>query len=166
MARSRAASSVARAVRAERQIRADDAQHDVPAYKPVSALDAPPARPGMRQRWVRTMMLGQPDPTNVHKRFREGWVPRPADTIPEGFDVPTVNHGKHGNVIGIEGLILCEMPLSRVAARNKYYADKAKGAMTFVNATLGKVARGDVPITVEHKSKTKVGEQIIDQDED
>lgn len=162
----RARTGLAREINRNRGIRADDARHDEVAYKPPSALDAPPPLPGMRQRWIRTQILGQPDPTNVHMKFREGWVPRAADTIPEGFNVPTINHGRYGNVIGIEGMILCHMPVARVKQRNEYYAKKGAAAMDFVNSTLSKAARGDVPIKVDHNTRVAVGEQTIDQDED
>ena len=43
-------------------------------WKPASVLDAPPARPGMVQRWVATSILGKETPDNVYKRQREGNV--------------------------------------------------------------------------------------------
>lgn len=162
----RRSANVARAVRAEREIRASDAMHDQGAYKPPSVLDAPPPRPGMRQRWVRTHMLGQSDPAHVHKRFREGWSPRKMDTVPEGFMVPTLNHGQFNGCIGIEGLILCEMPVARVLQRNAYYAKKGQAAMGFVNNALNKVARDSLPLTLDIKSKTEVGASVSEDEED
>lgn len=163
----RGSANVARDIRPEREIRADDALHDQAAYRPPSVLDAPPPRPGMRQRWVRTHLLGQSDPAHVHVRFREGWSPRKADTIPKGFGVPTLNHGQYEGCIGIEGLILCEMPLARVAQRNAYYAKRGQAAMGFVNSALNKVVRDSLPLAFEIKSKTEVGDKVsLDQEED
>lgn len=163
----RRGSVAARAIRPEREIRASDAMHDQGAFKPPSVLDAPPPRPGMRQRWIRTHLLGQGDPAHVHKKFREGWTPRPLETVPKGFNVPTLNHGQHQGCIGIEGLILCEMPLARVKQRNEYYAQKGKAAMGFVNSQLNKVARDSLPLTVEMKSRDQVGEAVsMEEDED
>ena len=39
-------------------------------WKPASLLDAPPARPGMVQRWVATSILGEPVPHHTVRRHR------------------------------------------------------------------------------------------------
>lgn len=111
-------------------------------------------------------MLGQSDPAHVHKKFREGWTPRPLDSVPKGFAVPTLNHGQFNGCIGIEGLILCEMPVARVAQRNEYYARKGQAAMGFVNSALNKVARDSLPLSMDIKSKTEVGERVSLTEED
>ena len=90
-------------------------------WSPPSMLEAPPAREGMRQRWVSTQILGQDIPHHTMKRFREGWSPRPADTIPKDFPVPTIAQGQWAGHIGIEGMILCEMPETKVASRISLY---------------------------------------------
>jgi len=82
---------------------------DRPWVRPTS-LEAPPARPGFAQRWIRVALRGEADPTNTARRFREGWKPRPADTVPASYQVPTIMHGKWSGAIGVEGMLLCEMP--------------------------------------------------------
>jgi hypothetical protein len=91
---------------------------ETPWVRPTS-LDAPPPRTGYRQKWVRSSMFGREDATNWMRRLREGWVPRDAGTVPENFPVPTMQHGKFGNVIAVEGMVLCEMPAERVKQRNR-----------------------------------------------
>ena len=45
----------------------------VSQWRPSNLLEAPAPRPGYKQRWIATMVLGQETPTNVAKRLREGW---------------------------------------------------------------------------------------------
>ena len=66
--------------------REDDSRFDE-VWQPPALLDAPPARDGMRQRWVATSILGSEVPHHTMRRFREGWTPRPADTVPTSFPV-------------------------------------------------------------------------------
>ena len=85
----------------------------VSKWRPSNLLEAPEARPGYAQRWVATMVLGQETPTNVAKRLREGWVPRDPKTVKEIQHFPTIEHGKFAGHIGIEGMVLCEMPTKK-----------------------------------------------------
>ena len=50
-------------------------------WRPTNLLEAPEPRPGFKQRWIATMVLGQETPTNVAKRMREGWQPRDIKTV-------------------------------------------------------------------------------------
>lgn len=95
-------------------------------WKPPSTLEAPPPREGMRQRWVRSSILGGDESHHVMKRQREGWQPRPVDSVPDSFPIPTMEHGKWKGCIGIEGMILCEMPEETARQRDAYYGNKAK----------------------------------------
>jgi len=79
-------------------------------WKPPSLLDSPEPRPGMTQRWIATSIQGKDTPDNVYKRMREGWNPRPAETVKDKL-FPTINHGQWAGSIGIEGMLLCEMPI-------------------------------------------------------
>lgn len=92
----------------------------------AESLEAPDPRPGMRQKWVRTSVYGKEDMTNVMRKQREGWAPRRPDTVPKNFPVPTIQHGRLGDCIAVEGMILMEMPVTRVAARNKFFDAKKK----------------------------------------
>ena len=99
----------------KRNVRASEERSEVrapreeAAWKPPSLLDAPDPRPGMVQRWIATSIQGKESPDNVYKRMREGWEPRPADTVKSKL-FPTINHGQWAGSIGIEGMLLCEMP--------------------------------------------------------
>ena len=66
-----------------------------------------PARPGYTQRWVRTDLKGQPDQSNVYRKFNNGWRPRLASTVPEGAPILSINF-QGAEVVGYHGLILME----------------------------------------------------------
>ena len=93
-------------------------------WTPPALLDAPQARPGFKQRWVATTILGKETPDNVYKRMREGWEPRKSETVKEQH-FPTINHGQWVGCIGIEGMVLCEMPEEKHDAMKAYYGEKS-----------------------------------------
>jgi len=131
-------------------------------WTPPALLDAPPVREGMRQRWVSTSILGEETPHHTMKRFREGWTPRPADTVPKDFPIPTIAHGQYEGLIGIEGMILCEMPEERVEARRRYFKKKTGELTRFADQGLEKTAnQGGVSIDKEHTTKVSYGKKRI-----
>jgi hypothetical protein len=99
-------------------------------------LDAPPARPGFRQRWVSTSILGQDIPQQVARRLRQGWTPRPADTVPDTFYAPTVAHGQFEGCVGVEGMILCELPEEKAQARTRHYKGLTNSQTDYVDKAL------------------------------
>ena len=134
------------------------AAHDTPReeeqeWKRPTTLEAPPPRPGYVQRWIRTTIGASNDPQNASKRFREGWRPRPADTVPRGFTPPTILHGQYGEVIGVEGNILCEMPAKMAAQREVFYSKKAVQQTQAIEQDVHKVERPNLPITATRSSK-------------
>lgn len=84
----------------------------------VEGGTAPEPRAGMVQRWIRIDLHSTADNANVMKRFREGWRPRPADSVPEveamGYAVASRNGA---NVIIDRDRMLCEMPEERARKR-------------------------------------------------
>ena len=115
-------------------------------WRPSNLLEAPEPRPGYAQRWVATMVLGQETPTNVAKRLREGWAPRDVKTIKDGQHFPTIEHGKFAGHIGIEGMVLCEMPQEMLDQRNDYYAQMSENLMRSVENDMNKVESPGQPI--------------------
>ena len=123
-----------------------------PWVRPTS-LAAPPPRPGFKQRWIRVAMYGQEDATNAARRLREGWKPRPSESLPSNFPLPTIAHGQWAGCIGIEGMILCEMPETLVDRRNEYYADKTKRITDSIEHDLQSQSTAAMPIEQERSSK-------------
>lgn len=131
------------------------AEETKPWVRPTS-LEAPPPRPGFVQRWIRVGMLGQDDPTNTARKFREGWKPRPATSIPASYHTPTIQHGKWAGCIGVEGMLLCEMPESIRDRRTKHYQAKTDLVTNTIQDELQKQSRPGMPITQERSSKVSV----------
>ena len=128
--------------------REEESRADV--WIPPGLLDAPAPRPGMRQRWVSTQILGNDVPQHTMRRFREGWQPRPVDTVSDDFYVPSIEHGKYEGCVGVEGMILCEMPEERAQMREAYFKSKTRDQTNYVNVQLGRVGRaGGIPINDE-----------------
>lgn len=93
-------------------------------WRPANTLQAPPRRPGMVQRWIRYALSNENDPRNWTRAMREGWTPRPVESVPDGFDAPTMKHGSAGTVIAVGDLILCEMRVERFKSRRVYFRNK------------------------------------------
>tara|TARA_R100001443_G_scaffold3977_3_gene12001 strand:- start:600 stop:1088 length:489 start_codon:yes stop_codon:yes gene_type:complete len=123
-------------------------------WKQPSALDAPPAPPGFKHRWIRESILGQDDRTNMSKRLREGFEPVRAEEYPD-FEAPTINDGVHAGVIGVGGLILARIPEETVKERQEYFDNMTADAMRAVDTDLMRESNPSMPISQPNRS-TKV----------
>lgn len=136
-------------------------------YVPPALLDAPPPREGMRQRWVSVSILGNDLSAHAMKRQREGWHPRPADTLPKNWPAPTMDHGPFKGCIGIEGLILCEMSEEMAQARDRYFRRAVQTTQAFLAGDLGPVEREvGVPITTTVKDGHDIGSRDFEPEQD
>lgn len=124
--------SRAQGVRAAKKVRETE---DAP-WTPPSSLEAPPPRAGMVQRWIRVSSQGKDDPINSARKFREGWAPRPADTVSTDWPVPKISGGKFAGFIGVEGMVLCEMPEKRNNQRKQFIADKIEKNTRAIDAQI------------------------------
>ena len=129
----------------------------VSQWRPSNLLEAPEPRPGYKQRWIATMVLGQETPTNVAKRLREGWQPRDPKTVKDVSHYPTIEHGKFAGHIGIEGMLLCEMPEEMVNERNEYYARMTENLMRSVEQDMHRIEQPGNPITKSFKTEVTRG---------
>ena len=132
-------------------------------WKPPSNLDAPPARPGFVQRWIRVGSQGKDDSTNTARRFREGWRPRRADTVAKDFPVPRVNQGTWSGCIMVEGMLLCELPRAMADKRRKFFAAKNRQMSEAIDRELAAAGTSKVPVIKGEKS-TLVREVVADED--
>lgn len=145
----------------------DDADIHTEVAKPwirPSSLEAPKERNGFAQRWIRVGSNGKDDPTNTSRKFREGWRPRPASSVPASYHAPTISQGKWAGCIGVEGMILCEMPAKIREKRNAHYAAKTQLVTDAIASELQKQSNPGMPITQERTSKVvrnvKIAEDI------
>ena len=135
------------------------------AWKPPSLLDAPEPRPGYTQRWIATSIQGKETPDNVYKRMREGWEPRKADTVKEKL-FPTINHGQWAGSIGIEGMLLCEMPVEKHRQMKDYYHNRSVEANESIAGDLEALGRKTgQPIYQDRKSSMSRGRDVSVMDE-
>jgi hypothetical protein len=118
-----------------------------------SELEAPEPRPGYTQRWVRVRLGNEEDARNSMRKIREGWLPRSLDSCPEGYAPPTFLHSRLGNVIGVEDLILCEMPIKKAAQRNAHFMAKRDRMLEGIENDLRNVSRGGPRIAATTKTQ-------------
>lgn len=111
-------------------------------WAPPSRLDAPPAPPGYKHRWLRTSAGNQEDRTNVAGKLREGYEFVRADEYPD-FQAPVVEDGRHAGVISVGTLVLARIPDETVQERNEYYNSRAADLQTSVDNDMLKVNAHD-----------------------
>ena len=137
-------------------VRAEEVRPDT-AWKPPSLLDAPKPRPGYVQRWIATSIQGKETPDNVYKRMRAGWEARSADTVKDKR-YPTINHGQWAGCIGIEGMLLCEMPEEKHKSMKEFYSGKNEGQNESIASDLDALGRtGGMAIHQNRQSSTSRG---------
>lgn len=139
---------------AEHQVERVDAAD---SWSRPTNLDAPPQRPGMKQRWIRVKLGDKTDTKRIRRALTEGWRPRPPDSVPKGFSPETVSFEGIGNVISADDMVLMEMPLQMFEQKQRYVADKRARAMEAVDQDLLKTERaGGLPINRRRKTQVSV----------
>lgn len=131
-----------------------DATHQeesAPWIRP-SSLDAPPARQGMTQRWVRKSLRGADDPKNLNRSWREGWRPRSPETLPEDWRIYASFADKTEGMIVVDDLILMEIDSSVLAKRRKAIMEATQLQMRSVEHDLESSQIGGHPIVKDHKT--------------
>ena len=94
-------------------------------WMPPLLTTAPPPMAGMVQRWIRVKLDGVDDPGNVARKMMEGWVPRPAASVPQGFFAPVTSYGQYGNVVGNSDSILMQRPVAMHEGYARHYRSLA-----------------------------------------
>ena len=122
--------------RAPRTTREKDARRK--PWAPPSRLDAPPAPPGFKHRWIRSEINGFDDKQHVYGRLREGYeLVRNEELDQEYRDtLPTIEDGKHAGVISVGGLLLARIPVETIEERNAHYGRKAQDQIKAVDNEL------------------------------
>lgn len=117
-----------------------------------SSLDAPPPRPGKTQRWVRKSLRGVDDPKNLNRSWREGWRPRPPDSLPEEWRIYATFADKSEGMIVVDDLILMEIDSDIIEARRKAIKKATQDQMRGVEHDLESAQIAGHPIVKEHKT--------------
>ena len=131
-----------------------DATHQEEAVQWVrpSSLEAPPARKGMTQRWVRYTFRGAADPKNLNRKHREGWRPRDPDTLPEDWQIFAVHANKAEGYIQVDDLVLMEIPTEVLKKRKEAIEQANERQMDSVNHDLERASVAGHPIIKDHKT--------------
>jgi hypothetical protein len=128
------------------------------SWTPPSRLDAPPAPPGYKHRWIRAESAGQEDRINVTGKLREGYELVRADEYPE-FDSVVQEDGKHAGVISVGGLLLARIPEETAEERREYYQSRTHDQMRAADNDLMKTnAHSSMKINApERQSRVSLG---------
>lgn len=117
-----------------------------------SSLDAPPARDGMTQRWVRKSIGGADDPKNLNRSWREGWRPRSPESLGEEWRIYATFADKTEGMIVVDDLILMEIDSDILARRKEAIELATSQQMRSVEHDLESTQIAGHPIVKEHKS--------------
>lgn len=123
-------------------------------WTPPSMLETPPAHNGYQFRWLRAEMMGEADKTNMSKRFREGYVVVHPDDLPAGYQIPTLDDGKHAGVCGVGGLILGKIPVETANERRQYYRNVTAMQMDAIDNELMKDSNPAMPMGAPKRQKS------------
>jgi hypothetical protein len=134
-----------------------ESDNEVTEWRRHSDLDAPPARKGYVNRFIRIRLGTVRDTARLRNAIREGWRPIKASTLSDR-SLPTTNLDQYGDVIGVEDLILCEMPVKVHAQRKKHFKDKQRRQNQAIERQLKGVSKEDVSGfgPIESTSRTRV----------
>lgn len=130
---------------------------EVVEWQDPSNLEAPPARPGYVQRWVRASFRTGEDPGNLMRARREGWRPRLVSSVGKDYAPATIHHKTLGEVIAVEGLILCEMPIKVARQRYKFYQNLLAAQNEAIQRDVHRDERPGMPIIAERRSTVTRG---------
>ncbi len=123
---------------------ATDDDSEVIEWKRHSDLDAPPARDGFVNRFIRIRLGTVRDTARLRNAMREGWRPVKKSSVTDR-SLPSVHLEKVGDVIGVEDLILCEMPKVAYDKRKAYFRAKLARMNAAIERQLRNVSQTDVP---------------------
>jgi hypothetical protein len=140
-----------------------DATHPLEAapYIRPSSLDAPEPRDGMTQRWVRQSTRGVADPRNLNRSWREGWRPRPPESLTEEWRIYANFADKENGMIVVDDLILMEID-SRVLEQRKLAIQKAtRLQMSSVEHDLESTQIAGHPIVKDHSTSVSFPAQRV-----
>jgi hypothetical protein len=123
------------------EIHTDDMEKN---WAPPTQLDAPEPRPGMKQRWIRSSLLGKSDGKNISLQGGQGWRPRTLSSVPEGDRkrYPTSKDARTSAEFMVNGdLVLCEIPERMFNQMRDHYRGKSKGQTdALIDANLASAA--------------------------
>ena len=125
------------------------------AWTRPSDLDAPPAPPGYRHRWIRKEASGVDDSKNIAGKLREGYELVRAEEYPD-FVIPSIQNGIHAGVIGVGDVLLARIPEETAEERRDHYNQVAGDQMQAVDNDMLKVNSHDTMRVVKPERQSRV----------
>lgn len=139
-----------------RQSETREASKRPESWRPPEALPTPDPIPGYAFRWVRVAIMGDPDPSNLSSKRREGYEFCRAEDHPELL-IPTASSGKYAGLIEYGGLVLAKIPEEFIAQRNAYYEDMNKAQVESVDQSYFKENHPNMRKFSESESRVTKG---------
>lgn len=140
----------------ERAEKLDRERNRRTVYQPPNELELPLEvlerfeNAGMKHRWVRYLLQGKEDVSNVGRYLREGYEFVSARDAPEMVDSCLVeNVRKEEEALTVGDLVLMIAPIELVESKRKHYQDMAAQQLEAVNSRL----RGQ---DIQNRSKQSV----------
>jgi len=128
------------------------------SWKPAHDLPVPDPIDGYGFRWIRVANMGVPDPANMAKARREGWVPCKASDHPEiSGDFAAFGLAPSSDLIEIGGLVLCKASIEMIRARDAYYSDFTQKQAQSVDNNFMRENDPRMPLFKESRSKVTFG---------
>jgi len=120
-----------------------------------SDLDAPPAPPGYRHRWIRVQAGAVDDSKNVAGKLREGYELVRSEEYPD-FVTPSIQKGTYAGVIGVGDVMLARIPDEMAEERQAHYQQRASDQITAVDNDLMKANAHDTMRVVKPDRQSRV----------
>ena len=142
--------------RLDRELDTKEKKVSKPAWKRPEILPDPTPQDGWTFHWVRVSTNGQPDPTNVSSKLREGWEPCKASDHPE-IQLVSIENDRFKDNIVMGGLMLCKAPTELVEERKAYYKESSEAQIRSVDNNLMRESDPRMPLFNERSSKVTFG---------
>lgn len=139
-----------------RELESREMEKRVQLWSPPEMLPMPTPVPGWEFRWVRVSTMGDPDPSNISVKRREGWEPVKAEDHPE-LGVPTSATGRYAGLVEVGGLVLHKAPTEFMQQRAAYYEQMNRSHMESVDKTFFKEEHASMPMFKEGDSRVARG---------
>lgn len=122
------------------------------SWRPPSALDAPPPRPGYANRWIRYRSGNDEDAEHFEQALEEGWRPVKRSRVRQVHELTATTHGKYGQYYVKRGLILCEIPEGLEIQRSRYFNKLKQDMNRGVDRNLFKINHRVMPLLQPERS--------------
>lgn len=122
------------------------------SWRPPTTLDAPPPRPGYRNRWGRFRRGSEEDAEHFDGLLQEGWVPVRRSSVRKVHELTATTHGQYGQYYVKRGLILMEIPEKYEIERDRYYRQQQKDMNRGVDRNLFKINNRVMPLERAERS--------------